>query len=64
MIRLIQSVKINVGGNTVSAIETFGNGDSFSLSMVTASLMNDPDLNISSDGTIALEFCGNPVALG
>lgn len=63
-VRSIREWQNNIGLNTVAAIETLVGGESLSLSLTQVSLINDPDLNMSSDGTIALEFVGAQVVVG
>lgn len=60
----IRTWKNNIGQNTVSLVESFSDGTSASESLVTASLINDPEKNKSADGVISLEFSGNPTTLG
>lgn len=63
-IRNVREWQNNIGLNTVAAIETLVDGQSISLSLTTASLINDPELNLSSDGTISLEFKGAQTVVG
>lgn len=63
-VKAIQEWQQNIGSNTVAAIETLADGSSLSLSLTTASLVNDPELNMSADGTISLEFQGAQTAVG
>lgn len=63
-IRNVSGWQNAIGQNTVAAIETLGNGTSISLSLTGASLANDPELNLSADGTISLEFKGNQTVIG
>lgn len=63
-IKSIAEWKDMIGQNTVSAIETLADGSSLSLSLTSASLMNDPELNLTADGTIPLEFKGAQTIIG
>jgi hypothetical protein len=62
--RSLRAWKDNIGGNVVSLIERFSDGTTSSETFETASLINDPEKEKSSDGVIALEFKGNPSSLG
>lgn len=63
-IKSIQEWQRNIGVNTVAAVETLGDGSSLSLSLTSASLVNDPELNLTADGTISLEFKGAQTVVG
>lgn len=63
-IRNIKGWQNGIGQNTVAGIETLGDGTSISLSLTQASLVNDPELNLSADGTISLEFKGAQTVIG
>jgi len=63
-IKSIQTWQRSIGENTVAAIETLGEGSSLSLSLTQASLVNDPELNLSADGVISLEFKGAQTIVG
>lgn len=63
-IKSIAEWKNNVGRNAISAIEDLGDDGALTLSLTTASLINDPDLNLSSDGTISLEWKGAQTVIG
>ena len=54
----------SIGANTAQVVGNLSDGSQFSLTMDTASLINDPELELSADGVISLEFSGAPVAFG
>lgn len=56
--------KNNIGKNAISAIEDLGDDGALTLSLTGASLINDPELNLSSDGTISLEWKGAQTVIG
>jgi hypothetical protein len=62
--RSFRGWKDNIGGNVISLIEVFADGSTSSETFETASLVNDPEKEKSSDGVVALEFKGNPSGLG
>ena len=57
-IKSVRAWQDSIGTNVVSGIETLADGSSVSLSLTTASLVNDPELGLSADGVISLEFKG------
>lgn len=63
-IKSIAEWKNNVGRNAISAIEDLGEDGALTLSLTSCSLINDPDLNLSSDGTISLEWKGAQAVIG
>lgn len=63
-IKDIQSIKRRPGGNTIAAIQDLGDNGTISFTLRKVSLTNDPDLNLTSDGTISLEWAGDPVVVG
>lgn len=63
-IKAIQEWSAAVGRNAISAVEDLGDNGAITLSLTKASLNNDPDLNLSSDGNIMLEWSGAPIVVG
>lgn len=57
---LVRSWQAGLGANTVQLSANFG-GKSFSRTMTQASVVNDPEVNVGPEGTIEIEFKGNPV---
>lgn len=49
-----------LGANTVQISASFG-GKSFSRTMTQGSVVNNPEVNVGPEGTIEVEFKGNPV---
>ena len=60
----LRTLKNNIGLNTVSLVESFSDGTSASETLTGASLTNAPEKAKSADGTIPLEWSGNPTELG
>jgi len=56
----VRAVTAGLGVNTVQLSANFG-GRSFSRTMTQGSVVNNPEVNIGPEGTIELEFKGNPV---
>jgi hypothetical protein len=62
-VQQIDEWKQNIGGNTAKILSRVAN-DPFTMSMVGASLMNDPEMNLTADGVVSLEFMGDPIQFG
>ncbi len=63
-IRLIQTLKKRVGIIEIGAIESVIDTSAASITLQNASLCNDPDLPLSADGVMSLEFKGTPATVG
>lgn len=57
---LSRAWQAGLGANTVQISANFG-GQSFSRTMTQASVVNNPEANVGPEGTIEIEFKGNPV---
>lgn len=44
-----------------NVIEASGNGVDFTAISTEATMLNDPEINIASEGVIEIEFMGNPI---
>lgn len=63
MAQKIDQWKDNTGSNSVKIISSNRNNP-FTMSMSFASLINDVELNLTSDGVTSLEFTGDPIVRG
>ena len=61
--RNLQTWNKNIGTNTLEAVSTAGSVTK-TYGLPQASLMNDPDIALSADGVISIEFAGSPVIVG
>lgn len=63
-IKAIAAWKNAISGNEITGIETVSGDETASITLKTASLCNDPVLEITADGTLPLEWKGDPVTIG
>ncbi|MCP4489027.1 MAG: hypothetical protein GY820_17195 [Gammaproteobacteria bacterium] len=60
----IATLKSNIGGNTIKAVQSNPNGDNFVRTFPGMSLGPRIDRNASADGVTSLEFSGDPMVIG
>lgn len=63
-IRKIQTLGDRVGLIEIGAIESVIDTSAASITLQNASLCNDPEMPLSADGVMSLEFKGTPATVG
>lgn len=63
-ISLVQTLGNRVGIIEIGAIDSVADTRAASLTLQNASLCNDPEIPLTADGVISLEFKGTPITLG